>query len=276
MFPIVYLNGTYVAKENAALNVSDLSILRGYGIFDYFRYVDSSPIFLADHIKRFRNSASEMGLPLELSDSDLSEVVHQLIKRNASPDGGIRFVMTGGYAADGYTPSKPNLVAMAYPHKAPAAEQYENGCKVLIHHHQRQIPQVKTTDYIQGIRLLPVLKSRGYDFPLYVSAQGHVLESDRSNIFIIKNGVLITPAEDILLGITRKHLIALAQSLGISVVEQTVTLDNFLAADEAIIASSTKGAMPIVACDQGKIGTGQPGPMTKTIMKHWPDYCKGK
>ncbi|MEM9835921.1 MAG: aminotransferase class IV [Bacteroidota bacterium] len=272
MLDIVYLNGQYLPKSAAQLNVSDLAILRGYGIFDYFRYLDGQPRFLADHIERFFNSAREMYLDPPIDRAALAEVVYQLIERNGGGDGGIRFVMTGGYSDNGYTPNTPNLMAMAYPFTRPPKEQFEQGCKVMLHHYERQLPRVKTTDYIEGIRLLPKLKQVQADYPLYVDQAGNVRESDRSNFFIVKNGEIITPIDDILLGITRMHLIKLAQQLDFKVAERTVSSKELLAADEAIIASSTKGAMPIVQVDNHLIADGKPGPITRQLMAAWPDY----
>lgn len=269
MLPIVYFNGEYLPKEQAALNVSDLSILRGYGIFDYFRYLDGQPRFLNDHIDRFFNSAAGMLLEVPISKEELAEVVHQLIERNGGGDGGIRFVMTGGYSENGYDPSTPNLVAMAYSFTPAPASQFEQGCSVLLHHYERQLPRVKTIDYVEGIRLIPTLRAARADYPLYVDRDGNVRESDRSNFFIVKNGVLITPIDDILLGVTRKHLIRLAKSLDLKVAERKVSSKELLEADEAIIASSTKGAMPIVNVDGQLIGTGKPGPITKRLMEAW-------
>lgn len=274
MFPIVYLNGEYLAAEQASLGLNDLSILRGYGIFDFFRYTEGKPRFLEDHINRFFNSARLMDLPFPIAREALVEVVHQLIKRNHSADGGIRFVMTGGYSPNAYTIAKPNLMAMAYPFVAPDESLFTQGCKVLLHEHERQLPEVKTTDYIEGIRLLPRLKAKQAHFPLYVDRVGNVRESDRSNFFIVQDGVLVTPAKDILMGITRMHIIKLAKQLGLTVVERAVSVAALLAADEAIIASSTKGVMPITKIDDYLVGDGQPGEITRRLLAAWPAYYR--
>ena len=146
MFPIVYVNGEYLPKAQAALNVADLAILRGFGIFDYFRYADGQPRFIEDHLDRFLRSAKLLDLEMPVSREELRAAVYELIKRNGEPDGGIRFVLTGGYSPDGYTPTTPNLVAIAYPFKGPSDEQYALGVRVLLHHYERQLPQVKSID----------------------------------------------------------------------------------------------------------------------------------
>lgn len=272
MLPIVYLNGEYLPKEKAALNVADLAILRGYGIFDYFRYADGAPRFVGDHLDRFFRSAELLALDMPVGRDALRTAVYELIDRNGGGNGGIRFVLTGGYAADGYTPSSPNLVAMAYPFTEPAADLYERGVSVLLHPYERQFPQVKSIDYLEGIRIQPMLRAKGVDYALYLDRDGNVRESDRSNFMIVRDGVLITPADNILHGITRMHLLRLANQLGIPTEERAVSADELLTADEAIICSSTKGAMPITAVEGKAVANGEPGTITLQLMTAWPAY----
>lgn len=272
MYPTVYLNGRYLPKEKANLNVADLAILRGFGIFDYFRYADGRPRFIEDHLDRFFRSAQLLELEIPVSREELRTAVHELIKRNGAEEGGIRFVLTGGYAPDGYTPTKPNLVAMAYPFMGPSAEQYERGMAIHLHHYERQLPQVKSIDYLEGIRIQPLLKAKGADYALYVDRNHNVRESDRSNFMIVRDGVLITPSENILHGITRLHLLKLARQLDIQVDERAVSVNELRRADEAIICSSTKGAMAITKLDGIPVGDGKPGPVTRRLMEAWDDY----
>ena len=269
----VYLNGEYLRASTARLHLSDLAILRGYGVFDYFRYAGDAPRFLTDHLVRLRGSAAALNLHVPLSDSELTAVIHELINRNGGGDGGIRIVVTGGYATDGYTPQVPNLMLLPYMHHAPDANLYTQGCHCMLHAFERQLPRAKTIDYIEGIRIQPMLQQRGAQYPLYVDRAGAVRESDRSNFMIVRDGVLITPREDILLGITRKQLLQLARELGIRVAERTVMVDEVLNADEALICSTVKGAMPIAQVDTHTIGGGAAGAMTKLLMQSWREYA---
>lgn len=272
MLPIVYLNGQYLPKEKAALNVADLAILRGFGIFDYFRYTAGQPRFIEDHLDRFLRSAKLLALDMPVGREELREAVHQLIERNGGGDGGIRFLLTGGYAADGYTPTHPNLVAIAYPFSGPSEDQYERGMRVHLHRYERQFPEVKSIDYLEGIRIQPMLKSKGADYALYVDRDENVRESDRSNFMIIKDGTLITPVDNILHGITRLHLLKLAAQLGIPIEERTVSVAELKTADEAIICSSMKGAMAITFVDGEAVGDGLPGKVTRRLMEGWKHY----
>ncbi|WP_273447851.1 aminotransferase class IV [Neolewinella agarilytica] len=273
MLPIVYLNGQYVPKEEAALNVADLAILRGFGIFDYFRYTQGRPRFIEDHLDRFLRSAKLLSLDMPADREALREAVHQLIQRNGGGDGGIRFVLTGGYAPDGYTPTRPNLVGMAYPFQGPPPEQYETGIRVILHRYERELPEVKTINYLEGIRIQPMIRQRGAQYALYVDREENIRESDRSNFLIVRDGKLVTPTDNILHGITRLHLIKLAAELDIPVEERTVSVAEFMNAEEAIICSSVKGAMPITYADDIAIGDGKPGPITRKLMQAWPEYA---
>lgn len=273
MLPIVYLNGQYVPKEQAVLNVADLAILRGFGIFDYFRYSLGKPRFIKDHLDRFLRSAKLLELEMPASREELREAVRQLIERNGGGDGGIRFVLTGGYAPDGYTPTRPNLVGMAYPFKGPPDEQYETGVRAILHHYERELPQVKTINYLEGVRIQPMIRARGAHYALYVDREGNIRESDRSNFMIVRSGKIMTPADDILHGITRYHLLRLARELGITVEEKPISVHEFTSADEAIICSSVKGAMPITFIDDKPVAEGKPGAVTLRLMEAWPAYA---
>ena len=272
MLPTVYLNGEYLDQQTARLHVSDLSILRGYGVFDYFRYVDGKPRFLIDHLTRFESSAAGLGLPIPLSPAELSEIVYQLIERNGGGGGGIRLVLTGGYADDGYTPHHPNLLGLPYAFTAPPTSLYQRGCSVLLHAYERQLPQVKSIDYIEGIRIQPLLRAEGADYPLYVDRHGNVRESDRSNFMIVRDGVLTTPVDDILLGITRARLLDLARELSIPVQETAVSVTDLLSADGALICSSVKGLMPITRVNGNHLGGGAAGAITSRLMQAWREY----
>ena len=109
------INGEFVLKNEASLLISDLSIQRGFGIFDYFRTINNAPAFLEDHLQRFYFSASEMNMDVGYSPKELGQLIHKLIEKNNIPGSGIRITLTGGYSEDGYLPSKSNLLITQTP-----------------------------------------------------------------------------------------------------------------------------------------------------------------
>src|SRR5690348_11729210 len=106
---VVFLNNQFVQEEKAVLQISDLAIQRGYGIFDFFKVVNSIPVFLEDHLERFYFSAEQMRLDVAYSRDDLKKIIFELIEKNTASDTGIRLTVTGGYSPDGYQLSSPNL-----------------------------------------------------------------------------------------------------------------------------------------------------------------------
>ncbi|MFT4024071.1 MAG: aminotransferase class IV, partial [Flavihumibacter sp.] len=106
----VWINGEWLPAETASLLISDLSIQRGYGIFDFFKLVNGKPVFLDDHLDRFYRSAEAMHLHPGIERPELVRVIDEMTARNQLADAGIKLTLTGGYSADGYSLARPNLI----------------------------------------------------------------------------------------------------------------------------------------------------------------------
>ncbi|MGN6533852.1 MAG: aminotransferase class IV [Ginsengibacter sp.] len=263
------INGDFILKNEASLLITDLSIQRGYGIFDYFRTINNKPVFLEDHLDRFFYSALEMNLGEDLNRSELKQMIHQLIEKNQIPDSGIRITLTGGYSDDGYSIAKPNLLitqsAFIFDNKI-----FNKGIKLSTYQHQRQLPSVKTIDYLMAIHLQRFIKSQNADDILYFY-QNEITECPRSNFFIVtQKDEILTPSLNILKGITRKKVLGFTD---LNVSETTITLDDLETAKEAFITSTTKNVLPVLEIDWKKIGDGKPGKITSEIYSR---ICKMK
>jgi branched-subunit amino acid aminotransferase/4-amino-4-deoxychorismate lyase len=269
-----YINGQLYPQAEASLGVADLALLRGFGIFDYFVFEDQRPRFLDDYLDRFTRSALKMHLELPISREELAQEIHRLIRQNGQEKGGIRLLLTGGYTENGFTPITPNLLILQYPFSMPPAEQYEHGARIMTHPYQRELPTVKTINYLRGIWLIPELKAQQADYVLYHDGR-YVRESDRSNFFLVtREGQLVTPAEQVLLGITRMKLLALARSMGIPTTEREVALAELEQAQECFISSSLKGALPITSIDGKAVGDGKPGPISRQLQQAFLDLVQ--
>ncbi len=235
-----YLNGAIVPIEQATLHVTDLGLLRGYGIFDFFRAIDGKPIYLEDHLDRFERSLALMHLEMPYSRDHLRAHILQLIALNAHPLLGIKLVCTGGYSSDGYTPTTPNLFMLAKPFTIAPPTQ---GVQLMLVEHLRDLYGSKTTNYVKPINILKATKEGGFDDVLY-HCNEKVLESSRSNLFIIQGDTLVTPKENVLYGITRMHTLRLARSF-LTVEERDITLDELNMADEVFLTASTRRVAPV-------------------------------
>ncbi len=239
--------------ENANLNITDLALLRGYGVFDFFKAIEGRPIFMEDHLDRFENSTWLLGLKVPYSRVELRRNILELIRLNHHNLLGIKLVCTGGYSVDGYTPAEiPNLFMVAKPFKM---HPFEKGLKLMTVEHQRELAEIKSINYAKPISIIAHLHSSASDDVLY-HTNGCITESSRSNIFIVKNGVLITPDAGVLRGITRKHVLQFAPEM-MPVEVRSVTLSEVVEADEVFMTGSTKRIAPITMIDNITFDTGR-------------------
>lgn len=257
----VIINGEFIPEEKAVLKISDLSIQRGYGVFDFFKIINHKFIFLDYHIERFFNSSSRLRLNPGIGKEELKELFTELHERHNIADAGIRITLTGGYSTDGYTPSQPNMIITHSP--VNAEQMFEaDPVSIITYNHQRQMPEVKTIDYLMAIWLQPMVKEQQAQDVLYHN-NGWMRECPRANFFIVtKDDALVTPSENILKGITRMQILKLAKENNIQVEEREISLEELYNAREVFITSSTKNILPVNKIDGKLINSGKKGELT--------------
>jgi branched-subunit amino acid aminotransferase/4-amino-4-deoxychorismate lyase len=263
-----YCNGALIPLAEAQVGVTDLAVIRGFGIFDYFLFENYQPRFLDDYLNRFYRSADFLDLTIPLDKKDFAEAIYALIRKNGQPEGGIRLLLTGGYALDGYTPpTSGNLFILQGKRPHLPDQQTKLGVAVATYQHQRELPEIKSINYLTGIKLQPWLRQQGADYLLYHDGT-YFRESDRSNFFIVNpEGVILTPKDKILHGITRMKVIELARQLGLPLEEREVTLAELRNAREAFLTSSLKAALPVRSIDGQPVGDGKPGAITLRLQQ---------
>lgn len=262
-----FVNGQLVEAGHASIGIQDMAIQRGYGIFDYFKVMQGRPVFLDDHLDRFFGSALQLRLAISASRENLTALINELIQQNHWQEAGIRLTLTGGYAPDGYSVYEPNLIIAGQSLQLPVTIS-PVGLKLITHEHIRQLPQVKSIDYLMAVWLQDKVKAAGADEVLY-HQQGWISECPRANIFIVNSeGVLITPKIGALYGITRKKVLELAvQSMKVE--ERPVHLDELQTAREAFITSTTKHILPIHQIDGRMVGEGKNGPVAISLFDQY-------
>jgi branched-chain amino acid aminotransferase len=260
----VFLNHTFIDAAQASLLITDLSIQRGYGIFDFFKTVNGKPIFLDDHIERFYNSAEKMHLFVSQTSAELKDIITELMQRNNLPDSGIKMTLTGGYSDDAYIlPAAQNLIITQQPLTIPQGLQSE-GITLVTYSYQRQLSEMKTLDYSMAIWLQPFIKENKADDVLY-QYNDLVKETPRANFFMVTNeGEIITVKNNILSGVIRKNIINLKDS-GFQITVRDFTLEELYNASEAFITSTTKNILPVLKIDGKEIGNGKAGTITAQL-----------
>lgn len=260
----VFINDDFFEEDKAVIKTNDLALQRGYGVFDFFRTSNNQPLFLEDYLNRFYHSAKEMFIKVSLERKQLKEIIFKLIEKNNLPESGIRITATGGYSPDGYMPVEGNIIIQQQPLKLPPKEKYENGIKIITHEYVRDLPSVKSINYLMGMWLQQKIKEKQADDVLYYK-NGIISECPRSNIFMVNDkGELLTPVENVLAGITRKKILEMSRNV-MPTFTRDITLTELKNANEVFITSTTKRLLPIVEIDGEKVGNGKPGNVTAAL-----------
>lgn len=261
----VVFNGKLIPEKEAKLSITDLAIVRGYGIFDFFKTVRNHPIFLEDNLDRFYQSANLMDLPVNYSREELKAQITALMEANLIPESGIKILLTGGYSSDGYSIAEPNLIISQQALKRNLTAEIK-GIKLLPFNYHRPFSLVKSIDYVMGIQALKTAKSQGADDVVYIQ-NGLISECPRANFFLISlDGKLITAGNDVLEGITRKKIIELAKTI-MEVEVRNISIQDIESASEAFISSTTKNITPITSLLGFKDFDTQAGPITKRLQE---------
>lgn len=235
-------------EEDACLHIRDLAIQRGYGVFDFLKVLNGYPVFMEQHLQRFYYSAEQMHLAVPYKIEEIKNIIQSLLLKNECSHTGVRMTLTGGYSADGYQIAIPNLIIETRPFSEPTAAQLAQGIHLISFEHQRQLPHVKTIDYLMAIWLRDLLEKNGADDVLY-HQHGWVTECPRSNFFIVHNdNRIVTPAAGILKGVIRNKLLEYAPGKH-QLEERSLSLQEIKTAKEAFITSTTKTILPVTRLD---------------------------
>ena len=263
--PYGFHNDRISPLAEMSVGPNNLSLHRGYGIFDYFTYHNKFNLHLDWYLDRFFTSADKAHLRLDQSRQGLIDIINELYDLNQTPTSNIKLILSGGSSTNGYSPSKKtDLLVLNYRHSPPPTSQYTQGVSLITHRHVRPFADIKSTNYIIPYLLRSKLEESGALDVLYV-LEGIVNETSRANIFCCRNNVLYTPSRDILPGITRKTL--LTDQTMYPVVQQDITFDELICSDEVFITSTIKKVMPVVKIDGILINGGRVGPIAKQLYQ---------
>jgi branched-chain amino acid aminotransferase len=269
---IYYIDGEFIEDEHAKISVNDLSVIRGFGVFDFLRTYNTFPFHLDAHINRLERSARLLGLQLPEPKENISKIVTETLTRNNHKESNIRLVVTGGLSNDGITPgNSPKLLVMVTSVKPMPDTWYSDGAKVITSHVERFLPGAKSINYIPAILCQNEARIQQAIEAVYIDKNGYMLEGTTSNFFAFIGDTLITPpCNRVLPGITRQVVFALAEK-NYKIVERELHKDEVRLLDEAFICSSIREIVPIVAIDSIKLGDGKPGARTRNIMSLFRD-----
>lgn len=268
MYPYCFFKDKITRSDKPLIKINDISVLRGFAAFDFFRIYNGKPFCFDYHFERFQNTCREMGLKIPYSKSKVLKILEDLIKKNKNKNYHVKFVLTGGETKKGILPSKPIFFIMFEKMQNLPNSVYKKGASLITNEYLRTLPTSKTSNYMNAVLLQPTKMAQKALEILYIN-NGEVLECSTSNIFLVKKGEIITPGTKVLKGITRRLVIDLAQKNNLKVKERKVLVKELKIADEIFISATNKKVVPIVKIDDYKINDGKIGQITELLMKEY-------
>lgn len=270
-----YINGKILPTDKAILIRSDdIGLLRGYAINDAMIAYGNHLFLFDEHYKRFSTGAKKLHLKVPVSKKEFSSILKKLVAKGGFKESTLKIYLTGGKTKDGlsYDYNSPTFYILLGKLERLPARIYAQGGKLITYEHQRQFPEIKTTNYITSVILQQERIKKGAVEILYFS-DGKVREASTSNFFMFKGNTLITPKKKILLGTTRNVVLTLAKKK-FKIEERDISLKELKGATEAFITSTYKEVLPITYIDGRKVGKGIVGENVKYLMKAFENFVK--
>ncbi|WP_439582139.1 aminotransferase class IV [Dyadobacter bucti] len=268
-----YFNGEILPIDSPVFKTNDLGLLRGFGLFDYFRTYNGVPFRWNDYWQRFENSARLLKLTLPATQGETEKVLADLLAMSGENEVAFRFVLTGGYAPDSVNVVEPNFLIRTEPLPQDNPAGRLKGIKVLPYEYVRDLPEVKTTNYVHMVLMADEMR-RQQAADLLFHKDGEVSELTRSNIFIFSGDKLITSDRNILNGITRRVVLELAAS-DFEIEVRPVTYREVVTADEIFTTSTTKWVMPVVQIGELPVADGLAGKRTLFLQEKFENLITG-
>jgi branched-chain amino acid aminotransferase len=273
----IWINGTLYAKQDAKISVYDHGLLYGDGVFEGLRSYGGKVFRLEGHLDRLWDSAKAILLEIPLTRQALTEAIDATLKANGLNDGYIRLVVTRGAGTLGLDPnrtSNPQVIIITDYIAVYPEELYSTGLNIITasslrNHPGALSPRIKSLNYLNNILAKIEGQQAGCLEALMLNHKGEVAECTADNIFLVRDGVILTPPTDagILEGITRDAVIELARTAGYEVREVSLTRHDVYIADEVFLTGTAVEVIGVVKVDNRKIGTGAPGPITKELKE---------
>jgi branched-chain amino acid aminotransferase len=272
---VAYVAGQYVPIAQAAIPITDWGFLRSDATYDVVTVWDGAFFRLDAHLERFMQSCQRWRLNPGLSPAQITRVLSRCVRLSGLKSSYVEMICTRGQPPWGSRDPRQavnRFYAFAVPFVWLANEQQRReGLHVLISDVQRipaQSVDPKAKNYHWNDLTMGLFGAldAGADTVLLVDARGNVVEGPGFNVFCVKDGVVATPDAGMLEGISRRTVIEMAQSLKMPVQSRTVTAQEVRAADEVFLSTSGGGVLPVTRVDNQLVGTGQPGPITRTLV----------
>jgi branched-chain amino acid aminotransferase len=280
----VFIDGKYYDERAAKISVFDHGLLYGDGIFEGIRAYNGLVFKLGEHIDRLFCSAKAILLDIPMAHAQIMRAVVETCRKNKIRDGYIRLLVTRGMGTLGLNPKsckRPSVVIIADKIQLYPPVLYRKGMEIVTvpttrNLHSALNPAIKSLNYLNNILAKIEANNAGCEEAIMLNEEGFVAECTGDNLFIVKNGELLTPplSAGALYGITRHVVMELAEEEGLAVSEPNLTRYDLFNADECFLTGTGAEIVPVVKIDRRVIGTGKPGPITRKLEEEYRSLTK--
>lgn len=279
MESIVYLDGKFVPLSQAKVSILDRGFSYGDALFETLR-VYSGKIFRLDlHLDRLKRGADLIFMKLPETRERIEDILYETFNRNQGADAVIRMTVTRGQGLPGklwQDDCSPTLSVHVRPYQAPPEEWYQKGVPVsLIPDSAARLggvsEQIKSANYLSQILARKQADDQQSVEGVMINERGEVCDGTISNIFLVENGQLSTPAVNgyVLAGVTRQVVLELAGETGVPTLERAVSPDEMVKADEVFLTNTGWEILPVTRIDGETVGSGRPGLLTQTLQQEF-------
>ncbi|MCJ7543051.1 MAG: branched-chain-amino-acid transaminase [Phycisphaerae bacterium] len=278
----VWLNGKLVDKRAAKVSAWDHGLLYGDGVFEGIRAYNGKVFHAQAHIDRLFDSAKYIRLAIPYTKQELTEAMDDTLRANDQKDTYIRLVVTRGEGNLGVNPFQcptPSVFIIVDKIQLYPEEMYREGMAVIIAKTLRTAatmlnPAVKSLNDLNNTLAKREAVDAGVAEAIMLNDKGQVAECTGDNVFIVKDGTVLTPPPEagILIGITRGVVIKLAAQGSVPLREQTITAEDLYAAEECFLTGTAAEVIPVTKIDGRAIGTGRPGPVSLKLFHAFREY----
>jgi branched-chain amino acid aminotransferase len=288
---LIWMNGDFVAWEDAKVHVLTHGLHYGTGVFEGIRAYDTelgTAVFRhRDHLDRLFKSAELYYMPIPYSLEEVRSATHELISRNGLSSCYIRPLAFRGYGQMGLYPLETpvDVVVAVWSWGAYLGEEGKRqGIRAKVSSWRRispdsLIPHAKASgQYLNSVLAKIESQKAGYEEAILLDDQGRVCEGSGENIFVVRDGVITTPPQtaSILDGINRKSVMQIARDLGHEVVERDLARAELYLADEIFMTGTAAEMVPVREIDDHAVGGGEPGPLTRELQGVFEDALHGR
>lgn len=276
----IYVNGDYVAEDEAKVSVLDRGFLFGDAIYEVTAMIDGHLVDNGLHLARFERSLGELDISLPLPLAGVQEMQRELVRRNGMTDGVIYLQVSRGVADRDFHPMPemtPTFIAFTQSKKLYGTKSQEQGIAVaLVPDPRWNRRDIKTVMLLGQVLAKREARARGFD-DVWLVEDGCITEGASSTAFIVTHsGTIVTRPNSraILPGCTRRAVMSLAQLHGLALEERPFTLEEAQGAAEAFLTSASNLVTPVVRIADSVIGDGKPGPATQRLQSLYLDAAR--